>query len=185
MSRPIFEGQSTKELRIPKAIDDYNYTMNSVDTASQLRRGFTVHQPGESKWWRPIFYFLIDICCNNTYLIWKTRWSPKNHKLHQLFEDELETQLLQYDLHTPRPSNVFEHEREPLPTKLQCAYGLKVKGGCVQGGTPRGMKRTVLGEIKPNARPNPKPREVRWGCKQCRVPLCKEGTCWNKYHSTE
>ena len=100
-----------------------------------------------------------------------------------MFEEELETQLLQYNLHTPEPSNVFEHEREPLSTKLQCAYGLKVKGGCVQGSTPRGTKRTVLGEIKPNARPNPKPREVRWGCKQCGVPLCKEGTCWNKYHS--
>ena len=82
-----------------------------------------------------------------------------------MFEEELETQLLQYNLHTLEPSNVFEHEREPLSTKLQCAYGLKVKGGCVQGGTPRGTKRTVLGEIKPNARPNPKPREVRWGCK--------------------
>ena len=43
MSRPVFEGQSTKELRIPKAIDDYNHGMNGIDTASQLRGGFTVH----------------------------------------------------------------------------------------------------------------------------------------------
>ena len=185
MSWPVFEGQATKWLRIPKAIDDYNQGMNGVDNASQLRGGFSVHQPGENKWWRPIFYFLIDICCNNAYLIWKTRWSPKNHKLHQLFEEELETQLLQYNLHAPAPGNVFEHQRESLPMKRQCAYGLKVKGGCVQGGTPRGVKRTVLGEIKPNARLNPKPREVRWGCKQCQVALCKEGMCWSRYHSTE
>ena len=159
--------------------------MNSVDNASQLRGGFSVHQSGESRWWRPIFYWLIDICCNNAYLIWKTLRSPKNHKLHQLFEEELETQMLQYDMHTPAPINVWEHQWEPLEKRRQCAYGLKVKGGCVQGGTPRGVKRTVLGEIKPNARPTPKAREVRWGCKQCQVALCKEGKCWRMYHGIE
>ena len=58
-----------KDLRIPKAIDNYKHGMNGVDTASYLRGGFTVHQPSERKWWRSIFYLLIDICCNNVYLI--------------------------------------------------------------------------------------------------------------------
>lgn len=130
MSRPVFEGESTKWLRIPKAINDYNHAMNGVDTVSQLRGGFSVHQPSENTWWRPILYFLIDAFLNNAYLIWKTKWSPKNPELYQVSEEELETQLLQYNLHTPEPSNVFEHGREPLPTKLQCAYSLKVKGAC-------------------------------------------------------
>ena len=34
LSWPVFEGESTKWLRIPKAIDDYNKGMNSVDNAS-------------------------------------------------------------------------------------------------------------------------------------------------------
>ena len=128
---PMFEGQPTKWLRIPRAIDDYNKGMNGVDNASQLRGGFSVHHASESRWWRPIFYWLIDVCYNNAYIIWKTRWSPKNHKLHQLFEEELETEMLQYNLHTPALGMTTEHTRVPIPKLWQCAYGVKVKGGCV------------------------------------------------------
>ena len=51
-----FEGQVVKELEIPIPIDDYNHGMNGVDTASQIQRGFSIHQPLEVKWYRPIFY---------------------------------------------------------------------------------------------------------------------------------
>ena len=57
-----FERQVKKELAIPVPIDDYNHGMNGVDTASQIQRGFSIYQPSETKWYRPIFYWILDIC---------------------------------------------------------------------------------------------------------------------------
>jgi hypothetical protein len=68
-SYSVFEGQSTKWLRVPVPIDEYNHGMNGVDTASQIGGGFSVHRPTEVKWWRPIWYWILDICANNWYLL--------------------------------------------------------------------------------------------------------------------
>jgi hypothetical protein len=38
-SRLVFEGQPTKKLSIPLVVDTYNYNMNHVDRADQLRSG--------------------------------------------------------------------------------------------------------------------------------------------------
>ena len=40
-----FNGQVKKELEIPVPIDDYNHGINGVDIASQIQRGFSIHQP--------------------------------------------------------------------------------------------------------------------------------------------
>jgi len=185
LSWPVFEGQSTKWLCIPEAIDDYNHSMNGVDTASQLRRGFTCHKPYDCKWWRPIFYWLIDICANNAYLIWKTTQSKKDHKLHMRFIDTLIDEMLEYDMHTPAPGNITEHHWERLSKRQQCSYGLKTKGGCVHGEGQPSKKRRCLGEISGNARATTKPREVWTGCKQCQVALCLKGDCWRRYHASQ
>jgi hypothetical protein len=179
---PVFEGRATKWLQIPKAIDDYNHGMNGVDLGSQLRGGFSCHKPYEAKWWRPICWWLLDICSNNAFLIWKTTQKMIDHKLHQRFQDRLIHDLLNYDRHTPALKEVSEHHWEPLLKKRQCAYGLKVRGGCVQGDSSRPSKRRCLGEISGNVRTTTKPREVRTGCKQCAVPLCIDRACWRSYH---
>jgi hypothetical protein len=41
---PVFQGQSWKDLFIPKAIDDYNHHMKGVDQADALRAYFTCHR---------------------------------------------------------------------------------------------------------------------------------------------
>ena len=43
IAREIFDGQHRKKLKIPLFIDCYNYYMNSVDVANQLRATAIVH----------------------------------------------------------------------------------------------------------------------------------------------
>jgi hypothetical protein len=50
------DGQQ-KWLNIPEPIDDYMHGMYGVDTASQLRGGFSFYKPYEARWWRHIFYY--------------------------------------------------------------------------------------------------------------------------------
>ena len=103
------EGQSKKWLRVPIPIDDYNHGMNGVDMASQIRGGFSVHQPLEVKWWRSILYWILDICANNAYLIWKTTQDEKDHELHEWFIDALIEAMTNYDMHAPASGDPLKH----------------------------------------------------------------------------
>jgi hypothetical protein len=47
--RPVFGEEIEKELLILRVIDDYNYYMNGVDTANQLRQTFTIHRKFERR----------------------------------------------------------------------------------------------------------------------------------------
>jgi hypothetical protein len=55
-------------LPIPGIVDDYNYFMNGVDIADQLRAKFTVHQRTHQTW-LPLFYFCLDTTVVNAYLL--------------------------------------------------------------------------------------------------------------------
>ena len=177
-----FEGQSKKELSIPVPIDDYNHGMNGVDIASQIQRGFSIHQLLEERWWRPLFYWIVDVCSNNAYLMWKTTQTHiKGKKHHQRFIDLLIEQMLSYSLWTPAPLPALEHHWQRLPKLGRCAWGRKTPGGCVQGDK---KERTVLGRVSGNARVTKRPRQVRTGCKLCGVPLCIDRDCWNLYYAS-
>ena len=179
----VFDGQSKKWLAIPQPINDYNFGMNGVDTGSQLRGGFSCHKPYDRRWWRPIFYWLIDIVANNAYLIWKTTQNSKNHDLHQSFQDELIHEMLHYDPHTPAPRDERQHQVGHADKKRECAWGKKRPGGCVQGGDKKGGRRRPLGPISGNARATPRPRQVRTGCQRRQVALCIDTGCWENYHA--
>jgi hypothetical protein len=43
IAREVFDGQYRKELEIPLFIDCYNYYINSVDVANQLRATVIIH----------------------------------------------------------------------------------------------------------------------------------------------
>jgi hypothetical protein len=49
-AREPFGDQPTKELPIPRIIDDYNYNMGGVDRAYQLRASYETHQRSLRSW---------------------------------------------------------------------------------------------------------------------------------------
>jgi len=51
-------------------VDDYNYFMNGVDIANQLRAKFTT-QIQSSRTWMPMFYYLLDTAICNAYILSK------------------------------------------------------------------------------------------------------------------
>jgi hypothetical protein len=68
--------------------------MNGIDTANQLRKGFTCHGPGNRKRWRPIFYWLLETCKTNVYLIWKSFETDSRHRLLGKFYETPKDELL-------------------------------------------------------------------------------------------
>src|SRR5256885_14256147 len=69
--RSLFGDAVRMWLPIPMVIDDYNYHMNAVDRADQLRGGMACHRAGR-RVWLPLFYWLLDLTAVNAYLLYKT-----------------------------------------------------------------------------------------------------------------
>ena len=67
--RQVFGDALTKELYIPCFINDYNYCIGGVDLANQFRESYETYQITQRNWW-PLFYWLIDIVCVNTYRLY-------------------------------------------------------------------------------------------------------------------
>ena len=65
--------------------------------------------------------------------------------------------MLGYNLHTLALGKVLKYYWERVEKKGQYTYGIKVKGGCVQGDNKQDLGRRVLADISGNARPNMRP----------------------------
>src|SRR5271167_2295772 len=58
-------------LPVTQPVDDYNYNMNGVDRADQLRAEMEISLPTVRSW-LPYFFWMLDSVVCNAYLLW--RW---------------------------------------------------------------------------------------------------------------
>ncbi len=160
--------------------------MNGVDIANQLRASFTCHRPLEGRWWRPILYWLIDVCTVNAFLIWRANRCERevrSHRLHRTFQESLVQSLLGIDASLPLYERPSEHLVERRDRVGYCAWGRKHPGQCQQGINNGAGARVVLGEVVNEARATLKrPRQVRSFCRGCNVYLCTAQQCWRHWH---
>ena len=52
--------------------------MNTVDVANQLRSNFSSQYGYERRNWRPLGWFLLDICLVNSYILWRATLSKEH-----------------------------------------------------------------------------------------------------------
>jgi len=179
--RQVFGDTSTKELRIPCFIDDYNHYMGGVDLANQFRESYETHQITQRNWW-PLFYWLIDIVCVNAYRLYQLTTKGKL-LTHLQFRIELYCKLLDYSSKAKlqglrirlggkrvfAPELQHLHYWESRPKQGNCAwclYELRCK---------KVLGKEAKGRVK----------RSRGGCVFCNVSLCKEGHCWERFHSND
>ena len=120
VARPIFEASVKKDLPIPAAIDAYNHYMSGVDIANQLQGAFTTLRPQNVRYWKPLFYWLLDIALANSYLLAKASRRPrigesKRYYTYRRFLEALAKTLMAY-------SGTLEHNQILRPTRTYCAY---------------------------------------------------------------
>jgi hypothetical protein len=97
--RPVFGDEYTKDLAIPKLIDEYNHHMGGVDIANQLRASYSTHNRRQKRYWKPLFLWLLDLAITNSYLI--SQWPRPNKpesRGHRRFMDNLAKSLMEIPL---------------------------------------------------------------------------------------
>ena len=161
--------------------------MNAVDLADQLQSGNRGERRIFRGGWRALFRFLYTTVLVNSALL-STVSRDRGLKLfRRLLVDQL-FELAQSQgqmpkrriLHPKLPSLALalEHTQVWRGREQDCQ-------GCSLAGQSRepSKKRKALAEVSTNQRPQKRPRSIVYGCKACDTPLCKEGPCWDAYHS--
>jgi len=181
---PVFGNEWKKELPIPVAIDAYNHGMNAVDVANQFRAHTTFHHQYERRNWRPLGFFLLDVCLGNSWFIWKAKQAHQSTHLRAQFNHKLIDALI---------ARGVEHAIARRPASRRCSWGALHPEDCSP--TPREYRderrqrrqtrRVPLGETSGNSRhqtPCRRAAESIWGCNSCDVNLCTKRGCYHKWH---
>ena len=165
-------GANILQLQQPHSVSAYNKSMGGVDLHDQLRAKYPSGRKSK-KWWRYLFWFLLDSAIVNSYVLyseWSTRQMKKKRYSHLDFRQELLKELIggyrkvkrtERDTTLDRPAlvpvqNLSGHSNVRLNRKrTSCKYHL-----------------TRLGQR----------RDTVYGCNVCNVHLCKE--CHAGYHQS-
>ena len=179
--RHVFGEEHTKELEIPRFIDDYNHHMGGVDLANQFREVYEAHRATQRNWW-PLFYWLLDMACINAYRLYLLHTNDQRPLSHLQFRIKLCQKLLAYstkaqltqlyiDLGGKRLFNSdlpHIHFWKKLPKRSCCVWCIYI-----------GKQQKVLGKPVLTL-----PGRSYSGCDFCNVSLCREKECWANFHQS-
>jgi hypothetical protein len=101
------------------AINAYNHHIGGVDIANQYRAAFTTLRPQNLRYWKPLFYWLLDIALVNSYLLSRAYsgsiGDSRDHRDHRKFLEALADALMSY-------CEGPEHSRTYRASRAYCAY---------------------------------------------------------------
>lgn len=167
-SNPTGEGATLRrnrdgqhvEVSRPPPVENYHHFMGGVDRNNQLRAKTPVGRPAK-KWWKYIFFFVINLCITNAFIVYKESSVRQRKKRYTLLDfrvdvaKELIGQFSRRKMHCCVPQPDQRHRLiRVVGAKRRCRWCSKQ-------------------QIR---------RETVYGCNSCNIHLCKNG-CFVNYHS--
>ena len=87
----------------PSVVDTYNHSMNGVDVADQMTVFYSFVRK-TLKWWRKIFFWLLEVSIVNSYILHKLTSTPKSHlDFRRAIVEEFAAISIQQTPPRPRP----------------------------------------------------------------------------------
>ncbi|KAK3108956.1 hypothetical protein FSP39_019728 [Pinctada imbricata] len=150
----------------PRVLKIYTQFTNGVDRADQLRSTYSIYRKA-SKWWKYLFWFMVDVCICNAFILMKestnhvikTKTGRTRERTQLEFRIKLAHQLLGDFWGKRKRESIGERQTQGLfhwPIEID-------------------KKRTCKQCSKQKIRKEPKT-----GCEQCNVNLCVG--CFKPYH---
>ena len=113
----------------PSVVDTYNHSMNGVDVADQMTVFYSFVWK-TLKWWRKIFFWLLEVSIVNSYILHKLTFTPKSHlDIWRAIVEEFAAISIQQTSPRPRPGR----PRKRLagdPERLNQQLHLFAKASC-------------------------------------------------------
>ena len=176
MDRKQQDG-STLRVPAPAAIQSYNKWMGGVDQGDQLRKYYQLRLKSK-KFYKYIFWFLIDVCIINTYRLHST-YSNVHYPNLKSFRLDLAKALIGKYNSRKRAVPIGHHISPPPPTCVALRhFPMKYKTASKKG--------TSRCWFCSHSRKPPVRKETVWFCSECSLHLCHTGEpetdCFFQYH---
>ena len=174
MKRP--KGSRDKQpLLCPSCVSDYNMYMGGVDLADQYISYYSLTQRRTLKWWKKVFWRMIDISILNSWIIFRTNFPESEIHSHRLFRIELVHELVQPLLSLRASTEGSTKGWRPATSEKRLVgkhfpYKISRRGRCVvcsNTKTPEGKRKGTKTSIH---------------CPKCDTYLCI-GTCFESFHT--
>ena len=174
------KGEKDKEpIPCPTAIVEYNQYMNGVDLADQHLSYHSLTVRKTTKWWKKLYWRLIDLCILNSSIVFRQNHPNEgiknNREFRLILVEQLVKPLLDSRVSRSSPLGIQPAGRRPSDDLIR----LRGKHFLYRG-TPR--KRCVVCSGVLNATKRRKDTKVTTYCPKCNQHMCM-GTCFEKYHT--
>jgi hypothetical protein len=199
VARAWFGSQNVKDLDEPYFAWLYNRFMGAVDVGDQLKSYNSGDRPIRRGGWQALWNWLLQTVLVNSYLLsihanvedhWKVE--VKEKWTNQIkFRKEIMRALLHSTSSLQgtrkRPLSSGNIDEFLIPPKRYSQVRMAWVGKCrsCKGQRYGDTKRVVLGEIMPNQNLTSSRKRSQFECKECNIPLYKEGGCFNRFHKSK
>lgn len=176
-------------MAIPAAVADYNRNMGGVDLHDQFRASAgTSSYFRNVKWWHALFWWGLDTCAINSFLIYRARLQKPSQANRKMFMLELIHEMLRQGL-PPPPRGSPSPKRKDL-SDLECLRPSKRR--IVQDPPPltiwcepeclNNRLRCELCAAKRKGKKSTPPL-TSWQCRTCKVRCCLSSTrnCFSEH----
>ena len=159
-----------KEIDCPPIVSAYNKSMGAVDMHDQRREVYRIGRKSR-RWWLPLFYYLLDVCVINSYLLYKLKYPDKNYS-HRDFRIKLMQELSEEQ--QPRAS---KRQREQEEVKLN-----NTDTHSIFEGTKMGDCSVCSARMEKDGKDVGHRVRTKFKCLKCNVYVCPI-TCFNTHSS--
>ena len=179
MKRPK-GAKEKKSTPCPSMIVDYNQNMGGVDLTDQYLSYYYLTTKRTLKWWKKVFWRLIDICVLNSWVIYRSNFPDSTVNTHKLLRlkliEELVQSLLTLRASPECPRHLHTKSREPVATdgRLLGKHFAYKHSKCQWCAVCSQKKSPVTGKRMDKKTQN--------YCPKCNVFLCL-GECFEVYHT--
>jgi hypothetical protein len=173
LRRPGKRGQPAQVYPKPLAIQNYTENYNAIDKNDQLRSYYGIATKAK-KWWKYVFWFLLDVCMINAYILHKSRPAGLIGPLHRPMNH------MKFQLHVARGliAGFSSRKRKPSTSPLPNAdIRTPVRHEPSKITTARGKRNCVLCDRQGRRTPVGNKIQTTYECKRCAVALCKHIGC--------
>ena len=152
----------TETISKPNMIDQYNKYMGGVDKADQLVQYYSF-QHYSKKWWKRVFFHLLDLCLVNAYIVYTT--TQTTHMSHM-------------DFRLAVAADLIARSQAIVPDVPREASHLPVRLIGRDHFPEPGSKR----DCRVCSRRDMKRKQTNYQCNTCKTPLCVH-PCFRQYHT--
>lgn len=180
-ARVPFGNDARKVLPVMTAANDYNFNMNHVDRANNLKAqncGARTIRKG----WKALFLWLLNTALVNSYLLSLHSGQSDAFTTQDSFRIALYTALFNRSERLARKQKAPERiDVDRAPVDAPGPHVIKNLGKVRLCVVCKGKRGSVLGELDPNTQ-GKGPKRGFFGCNICQVTLCNDGSCFEEFH---